>query len=80
MSDFMDAPTPSLENADPNAYTVAQGTNLYNADTRDDAVVMAKQLSADNRQRVSVSANDGTIKMQFRDGDLETYVFQTRRD
>ncbi len=64
----------------PLSYTVSQGPNVYEAATRAEAVALAKRLSKENRQKVSVARSDGVVRMQFRDGLLETYVYHTRRD
>lgn len=68
------------ENNEPTDYTLTQGTNVLTFSDRDEAVQAAKKLSAESRARVSLNRNDGTVKMQFRDGSLETYALQTRRE
>ena len=60
-------------------YKITVGATEHTVKTRDEAVALAKKLSSESRQRVSVVRSDGAVKMQFRDGSLETYVYQTRR-
>lgn len=46
---------------------------------RDDAVETAKSWSLESGQSVLVERTDGRVKMNFRDGGLIDYVYETRK-
>lgn len=46
---------------------------------RDDAVQTAKEWSLESGQSVLVERTDGKVKMNFRDGGLIDYVYETRK-
>lgn len=61
-------------------YILNHGPDMLPADSREAAVTLAKELSTTSRDRVAVESQDGSVKMQFRDGMLETLAIQTRKD
>jgi hypothetical protein len=67
------------ENAKPNTvYTVTAGTDIHEVSDRAEAVKLAKELSRESHQRVNVDSSDGMVAMQFSNGSLDSYVYETR--
>ena len=46
---------------------------------RDEAIRLAKEATLDNLQAASLEREDGRVKMQFRQGSLVDYVYETRK-
>ncbi len=46
---------------------------------RDEAVQMAKDATIDNMQSATLDREDGQVRMQFRQGGLFVYVYETRK-
>lgn len=46
---------------------------------RDTAVETAKTWSAGEKGHTCVERNDGKVRMEFSDGELVSYIYETRR-
>ncbi|MCA9547097.1 MAG: hypothetical protein KC613_22000, partial [Myxococcales bacterium] len=61
------------------AYILTTRDGEERIDDRDDAIRMAKEATLDNMQSATVEREDGRVKMQFRQGGLVDYVYETRK-
>lgn len=59
-------------------YTVTTGDQETEFDARWDAIQAAKGMSAEVRQRVQVLCSKGRETFIYRDGELESYEYETR--
>lgn len=68
---------PAMENTG-HTFNIQVGTESIEINDRDEAVSKAKSLSLETNQRVSVERDDGMVLMQFTNGGLDSYVYETR--
>lgn len=64
--------------SDERIYNVTAGGTTDAVTGRANAVTMAKTMSQENQQRVTVEREDGMETMQFSNGSLDTFVCETR--
>lgn len=60
-------------------FNLISGRESQTVHGRENAVATAKELSQRYRRPVSVESTDGSIKMQFSGGGLQTYRMETGR-
>ena len=60
-------------------FQLTTGRETVTVHGRASAVARAKELSQSSRRPVSVESSDGSVKMQFSNGGLETYRMETSR-
>jgi hypothetical protein len=63
-----------------NKFTISMGSTVVLEEVlgRAEAVSRAKKISLDNRQKVTLQRADEMVTMVFSEGQLETYVCETR--
>ena len=59
-------------------FTVTRGQEVVEVVGRTNAISEAKRISREQRGQVEVERVDGRVSMQFRDGDLVQYLYETR--
>ena len=64
---------------EPTAFRLATRTEERIVDGRIEAANAAKAWSKESGQSILVEREDGRVKMNFRDGALVDYVFETRK-
>ena len=74
--DDYDEDEPEVE---PTAFRLATRTEERIVDGRIEAAEAAKAWSKESGQSILVEREDGRVKMNFRDGALVDYVFETRK-
>ena len=60
------------------SFSISFGGETQVVQGRSEAVQLAKSLSRENSQRVSLERDDGMVMMQFNNGQLDSFVFETR--
>ena len=73
---LVDEDEPEVE---PTAFRLATRTEERIVDGRIEAAEAAKAWSKESGQSILVEREDGRVKMNFRDGALVDYVFETRK-
>jgi hypothetical protein len=63
-----------MPNAEAERYLVSQGEKSETVDGRAEAVEQAKSLSKEARGGVEVRSLDGSVRIRYRNGQMENYV------
>ncbi len=59
-------------------YLVTVGTQTHDYDTREEAIVAAKEFSADSRGTIIVRDEEERERLTYHRGKLESYTYDTR--
>lgn len=71
--------TPAAATPAKKLFQLTTGRETETVHGRDRAVARAKEMSSRFRRPVSVESTDGSVKMQFANGGLQTYRLETGR-